>query len=117
MRINILVKKYSNYVVLLVTLLGYNDSVYSQCPTVANASQSFCDKQLPTIASLEATDEGGGIKWYANATGGTALSSSASLTNGEDYFADNSTGACGTRQSVVVTIYSAPIGFIFQLKF
>jgi mucin-2 len=114
MRINTLVKKYSIYVVLLVTLLGYNDSLYSQCPTVTNAAQSFCDKQLPTIASLVATDEGGGIKWYANATGGTALSSATGLINGEDYFADDNTGACGARQSVVVTIYSTPIGFIFQ---
>jgi gliding motility-associated-like protein len=114
MRITTLVKNYFAYLVLLVSLFGNINSLYSQCPTIINATQSFCDIQSPTIASLEATDQGGGIKWYANATGGTALLSSASLTNGEDYFADDNTGACGTRQSVVVTIYSAPTGLNFQ---
>ena len=114
MRITTLVKNYFTYVVLLISLFGYNDSVYSQCPTVTNGTQSFCDTQSPTVASLVATDNGGGIKWYANATGGAALSSSTSLINGEDYFADDNTGACGTRQSVVVTIYSTPTGANFQ---
>ncbi|UPT69663.1 MAG: gliding motility-associated C-terminal domain-containing protein [Flavobacterium sp. JAD_PAG50586_2] len=34
--------------------------------------------------------------------------------DGEDYFADDNTGTCGTRQSVVVRIYSAPTGANFQ---
>ena len=114
MRITTLVKNYFVYVVLLVFLFGNNNSLYSQCPTVTNATQSFCDIQSPTIASLVATNNGGGIRWYADAIGGPALLSSASLTNGEDYFADDNTGACGTRQSVVVTIYSAPTGLNFQ---
>ncbi|QBZ97734.1 gliding motility-associated C-terminal domain-containing protein [Flavobacterium sangjuense] len=114
MRITTLIKNYSVYVFLLLSLLGYNDSVYSQCPTVTNPTQSFCDTQSPTVASLVATDNGGGIRWYANATGGAPLSSSISLTNGEDYFADSIMGPCSTRQSVVVTVYSAPTGANFQ---
>ncbi|MES2411823.1 MAG: hypothetical protein V4535_10310, partial [Bacteroidota bacterium] len=115
MGITTLVKNYSIYIILLATLLGYNNSVYSQCPTVTNATQSFCDTQSPTIASLVATDNGDGIRWYANATGGAPLSSTTSLTNGADYFADTATGPpCGTRQSVVVTVYSAPTGANFQ---
>jgi hypothetical protein len=35
------------------------------------------------------------VAWYATATSTTALNSSAPLQNGEDYFADDSTGACG----------------------
>ena len=114
MRITTLVKNYFAYVVLLVSLFGNNNSLYSQCPTVTNAAQSFCDIQSPTIASLVAINNGGGIRWYADAIGGPALLSSASLTNGEDYFADDNTGACGPRQSVVVTIYSTPTGLNFQ---
>uniref|UniRef100_UPI00286A3858 Ig-like domain-containing protein n=1 Tax=Flavobacterium sp. TaxID=239 RepID=UPI00286A3858 len=114
MRITTLVKNYSVYVFLLLSLLWCNDSVYSQCPTVTNATQSFCDTQSPTVASLVATDNGGGIRWYANATGGSPLASSTSLINGEDYFADSITGPCSTRQSVVVTVYSAPTGANFQ---
>jgi hypothetical protein len=91
----------------LLTLLGQNSLVYSQCPTVTNVNQSFCDTQSPTIASLQAVDNGGGIRWYATATSTTALSASAVLVNGEDYFADDNTGSCGVRQSVTVTIYSA----------
>lgn len=34
-------QKYSFYCVLLLTLLGQNSLVYSQCPTVTNANQSF----------------------------------------------------------------------------
>ena len=114
MRITTLVKNYLSYFVLLLSLLCYNNAVYSQCPTVTNANQSFCDIQSPTIASLVATDNGGGIKWYANSSGGSALSNSTSLTNGEDYFVDDNTGNCGVRQSVIVTIYSAPTGANFQ---
>ena len=114
MRITTLAKKYSFYCVLLLTLLGQNSLVYSQCPTVTNVNQSFCDTQSPTIASLQAVDNGGGIRWYATATSTTALSSSAVLVNGEDYFADDNTGSCGVRQSVTVTVYSAPTGANFQ---
>ncbi|WP_264520680.1 gliding motility-associated C-terminal domain-containing protein [Flavobacterium sp. N1994] len=114
MRITTLVKNYFFYFLLLLCLFGHNNTVYSQCPTVTNANQSFCDTQSPTIASLVATDNGGGVKWYATATSTTALSSSTSLINGEDYFADDNTGTCGTRQSVIVKVYSAPTGPNFQ---
>jgi hypothetical protein len=114
MRITTLVKNYFSYFVLLLSLFGYNTASYSQCPTVTNSNQSFCDTQSPTIASLVATNNGGGIRWYANSTGGTALSSSTSLANGEDYFADDNIGSCGTRQGVIVTVYSAPTGANFQ---
>ena len=114
MRITTLVKNYFIYFVLLLCLFGYNNTVYSQCPTVTNSAQSFCDSQSPTVANLVATDNGGGIKWYATSNSTTALSNSTVLINGEDYFADDNTGTCGSRHSVVVTIYSAPTGLNFQ---
>ncbi|WP_295338745.1 gliding motility-associated C-terminal domain-containing protein [Flavobacterium sp.] len=114
MRITTLAKKYFFNCVLLLTLFGQNSLLYSQCPTITNANQSFCDIQSPTIASLQAVDNGGGVRWYATATSTTALSSSTVLVNGEDYFADDNSGSCGVRQSVTVTIYSAPTGANFQ---
>ncbi|MBK9224325.1 MAG: hypothetical protein IPO23_06195 [Flavobacterium sp.] len=80
----------------------------AQCPTVINPNQTFCDIQSPTVANLVANNSGGVVRWYANATGGTALSNSSGLINNEDYFADDNSGSCGTRQKVVVTINSTP---------
>jgi len=114
MRIITLVEKYLFYVFLFLCLLIDINQVYSQCPTVTNPTQSFCDSQSPTIASLSATDNGGGVKWYATSNSNTPLSNSTVLVNGEDYFADDNTGTCGTRPSVIVTIYSAPTGLNFQ---
>ena len=114
MRITTLIRKNIFLFYLLLCFVASIQCVYSQCPTVSNAAQSFCDTQTPTIASLQATDNGGGIKWYDTATSTTALSSSLSLQNGQDYFADDNTGTCGVRQSVVVTIYTAPTGANFQ---
>jgi len=82
---------------------------YAQCPTVSNQTQSFCDNPYPTIASLVATNNGGGIVWYDTATSTTALSNSIALIDGEDYFADDNTGSCGVRQRVVVSVVSAPV--------
>ncbi|WP_333876570.1 Ig-like domain-containing protein, partial [Flavobacterium sp.] len=114
MRITTLTKNYFFYCVLVFSLLMFNSVAYSQCPTVTNPNQSFCDTQSPTVASLQAVNNGGGIKWYATATSNTQLNSSTVLVNGEDYFADDNTGNCGVRQSVTVTIYSAPTGANFQ---
>ena len=114
MRITTLVKNYFSYFIILLCFFGYDNVAYSQCPTIINSNQSFCDTQTPTIASLVATDNGGGIKWYATASSTTALTNATVLVNGEDYFADDNTGACGVRQSVIVTVYSTPTGANFQ---
>src|SRR5690606_30068885 len=86
----------------------------SQCPTVSQSNQSFCDLQAPTVADLVATNTGGGVRWYATATSTTPLASTIGLVNNEDYFVDSTAGTCGTRPSVTVTIYSAPTGLSFQ---
>lgn len=97
----------------IATFLLGTASVLAQCPTVADNTQSFCDLESPTISSLVATNNGGGVVWYANATGGAALSGATGLVSGEDYWAD-STAGCGARVQVTVTIYSAPTGLSFQ---
>ncbi|HEY0045979.1 MAG TPA: gliding motility-associated C-terminal domain-containing protein [Flavobacterium sp.] len=101
---------------ILILCLIFFGSIYNsnaQCPTVADPTQSFCDLQSPTVASLSATNNGGGLAWFATATSTTPLNLGTALVNGEDYFADNSSGNCGSRQSVVVTIFGPPSGSPF----
>ena len=81
-------------------------------------AQTFCSGNSPTIASLAVT--GTGIKWYATATGGTALSSTTALANGRHYYASQTNGACEstTRLNVTATVVTSPsppsIGAITQ---
>jgi mucin-2 len=86
----------------------------AQCPTVTNTSQSYCDLEAPTVANLAATPNGNGVAWYATAVSTTALTSTTGLVDGEDYFADDLSGTCGTRTRVVVTIYGKPFAQSFQ---
>ncbi|MCK7589647.1 gliding motility-associated C-terminal domain-containing protein [Subsaxibacter sp. CAU 1640] len=109
-------RQYSLKILILTSLmcvLGFV-SAFSQCPTVINPTQSFCDVQAPTISNLTAIDNGGGIRWYATATSTSALSPATGLINGEDYYADDNSGTCGARQRVEVLIYGAPTGLNFQ---
>ena len=99
---------------LTAFLLLIGNLMFAQCPTVTNLNQSFCDIQSPTVANLQAINNGGGIAWFATDISTTPLPIGTGLINGEDYFADNSTGNCGTRIRVVVTVYSAPTGQNFQ---
>lgn len=112
MRIITLISKNIAFLFFCLAIFAGMD-VRAQCPTVANAAQSFCDINSPTVANLVAFNNGGGVVWYANATGGSPLSNATGLVNGEDYFADSVAG-CGSRQLVTVTIYSAPTGLNFQ---
>ena len=114
MRIHTPNKTLHHFFIFFFLLIITPEILYSQCPTVSNLTQSFCDSQTPKISNLQATDTGGGIRWYANAIGGIALSGTTNLVNGEDYFADSIAGNCAVRSSVTVTIYSAPTGSNFQ---
>jgi len=74
----------------------------------ANASQEFCD--TATVADLVAT--GTAILWYDTATGGTPLTGTTALINGEDYFASQTDAITGCESSlriaVITTIYQSP---------
>lgn len=107
------VKKIYFLVTCLCVFVGATP-VWAQCPTVAGPSQTFCDTQAPTVSSLVATNNGGGVVWYATATSTTPLNSSDGLVNGEDYFVDSTVNSCSPRPSVVVTIYGPPTGLNFQ---
>ncbi|KDN56606.1 Ig-like domain-containing protein [Flavobacterium seoulense] len=80
-------------------------------PVVTTASaQSFCGSA--TVANLTGTASSGSvIDWYANSSGGTALTSGTALSS-TTYYAQsrNTTTGCvsSTRTSVVVTINTVP---------
>ena len=97
-----------------ISIISGLTSVRAQCPTVTNNLQSLCDVQSVLVGDLEAIDNGGGIVWYDSPTSTTPLSNSESLISGEDYYADDNTGSCGTRARVDVVIYKAPMGDPFQ---
>jgi gliding motility-associated-like protein len=108
-------KSYNNLLAWGLFLTSFIlSSLHAQCPTISNNAQSFCDIQDLTIGNLEAIDNGGGIFWYESLTSTTPLLDSEVLINGEDYYADDSSGNCGPRQSVVVTIIGPPSGQPFQ---
>jgi len=79
----------------------------SATPT-GSATQGFCGSS--TVANLAAT--GTAIKWYTAATGGTALSSSTALVNGNIYYASQTVSGCESpvRLAVTVSIGTGSIG-------
>ncbi len=84
----------------------------------ANAAQSFCTIDNPTVADLT-TLTGTNIQWYDAAVNGNLLPSGTTLVNGTSYFASQTEGSCESalRVEVVVNISnpSAPAGNPSQL--
>jgi len=78
-------------------------------PTVANATQTFCNSA--TVTELAAT--GTTIQWYAAATGGTALTAATALVNGSTYYASQTVNGCQsllrTAVAVVINVTPAPV--------
>ena len=69
-------------------------------------TQTFCSGT--TVVSLVAT--GTVIKWYAAATGGTALATTTALVNGTHYYASQTVSTCEsvTRLNVTATVNALP---------
>ncbi len=66
--------------------------------------QAYCGSA--TIGELQAN--GTALKWYADATGGTSLAGTASVTTGT-YYVSQTVGTCeSTRTSVIITINEIP---------
>ncbi len=106
--------------VVIVRVFGYNGSQGNynisayDCPSsitapIGDAAQSFCNGA--TVADLVAT--GTDIKWYASATGGSALLGTDVLVDGQVYHASQ-TLACESfarlAVTVAITTTAAPIG-------
>jgi hypothetical protein len=83
------------------TALAVNINVVA-APAIANSAQTFCN--AGTVADL--MPNGASIKWYAAATGGTALASTVALVNGTTYYASQTVNGCEglVRGSVTATI-------------
>ncbi|HEU4791531.1 MAG TPA: hypothetical protein VFS71_17720, partial [Flavobacterium sp.] len=82
-------------------------TINSQSKPSGSAIQTFCESQNAKVGDLLAI--GTGIKWYADAVGGTPLSSADALIDAEDYYASQTatTGLlCESfdRLKVIVTI-------------
>lgn len=79
-----------------------------------SSSQSICSGSAPTIASLSAT--GTAIQWYSASAGGTPLTTSTTLVNGNHYYATQTVDGCESpsRLDVTVTIPAAPAGTATQ---
>ena len=105
---------YTKFILVALCVMGATMNTFAQCPTITNVTQTFCDTEVPVVANLLATDNGGGIKWYATATSTTPLSNTLGLVNDTSYFVDDNTGTCGSRQSVYVSIYGPPMASNFQ---
>ena len=109
-----ILKKTKTLFILVLMFFSGVFSVNAQCPSIASTNQSFCDIQPPTIADLQAIDNGSGFSWYDTATSTEILPLGTGLANGEDYYLDNAAGNCGTRIKVTVSLYTAPLGPNFQ---
>jgi len=99
---------FSKRVTLLFTffiLTFYNS--FSQCTNpipVGNTAPTFCAIDNSAIDNLNVS--GGTIVWFDSLIGGNQYSSSATLTNGYSYFAEDIDGGnCSPRLEVVVSIY------------
>lgn len=99
---------------IILMLFIYTPFLWAQCPTILNNNQIFCDSDLATVASLQAQDNGGGVVWYSAPNSITPLGNFQPLINGSTYYVDDNVSGCVVRQSVTVTILSAPIGPNFQ---
>jgi gliding motility-associated-like protein len=78
--------------------------------TAADVTQDFCAADTPTLADIAVNETN--IRWYAAATGGTALPNTTPLVSGTTYYAvqfdpvNNCESA--TRLAITVTIGNAP---------
>lgn len=88
-------------------------NVHSQCPTLNTSPppMPICDASGFTFTDLNAyaLDEGNGIRWYNVSSGGTPINVNQLVSEGT-YYADDNSGTCGTRVSVVVDFQVNPTG-------
>jgi uncharacterized delta-60 repeat protein len=75
-----------------------------------SSSQSFCNGA--TIANLIAN--GSNIQWYSIASGGTALSASALLTNGATYYATQTVSGCTSSSRLAVNRFYFKFNCLFR---
>ncbi|WP_162097940.1 Ig-like domain-containing protein, partial [Pedobacter agri] len=106
-----------NYVNTATTSSATNDAISVDNTSSAqpaplaptgNASQTFCEIADAKVSNLVAS--GNSIKWYAAASGGTALAGTVALVNGSKYYATQTIAGAESvnRFEVTVTITATP---------
>ena len=94
------------YYCLFAAMLFTTSIVKAQCPTVPNSFLSFCDLESPTVSSLIATNNGGGVSWYLSPVSTTPLAPTVGLINNQTYYAD--TNPPSLLSVVLVTKFTVP---------
>ena len=107
-------KKIYYFPLLFLMLVGGIFHSYSQCPSVTEPLQSFCNISAPLVLDLVANDNGGGVRWYDSASSIIPLPNNTPLINGSTYYAGDTTGVCVARENVTVSIIGPPFGLNFQ---
>ncbi|MDD7885589.1 gliding motility-associated C-terminal domain-containing protein [Flavivirga sp. 57AJ16] len=100
----------------MLLLLCTSLSVFAQCPTIADPNPPpICDASEFTFNDLNAyaTDGGNGIVWYNALTGGAPFDPNEWVVEGT-YYADDNSGTCGARESIVVDFTVDPTGLNFD---
>ncbi|WP_411831088.1 gliding motility-associated C-terminal domain-containing protein [Mariniflexile sp. AS56] len=108
---NYLSRKVIKMTSILLMFLWASISCFAQCPTIADPNPPpICDAAKFTFNNLNAyASSTSGIAWYANSTGGSAFNPNQLVKEGT-YYADNSSGTCGARESIVVDFQVNPSG-------
>src|SRR5690554_4907148 len=107
-------KKIYYFPLLFLMLVGGIFHSYSQCPSVTEPLQSFCNISAPLVLDLVANDNGGGVRWYDSASSTIPLPNNTPLINGSTYYAGDTSGVCTVRDTVTVSIIGPPFGLNFQ---
>jgi large repetitive protein len=107
MKTNYLFRYVKFFTIYSMVFLWSAFKVNAQCPTVTNASPpAICDASGYNFTDLTtdfAVNNGGGVAWYTQPSGGTRLNASQLVASGVTYYADNSAGNCGSRSPITVT--------------
>ncbi|WP_163409754.1 virginiamycin B lyase family protein [Flavobacterium ajazii] len=85
----------------ILIFISFQTNFWCQCGTIgptANEQQIYTSSA--TIANLTAT--GTNLKWYAAATGGTALATTTSLTNNLTYYVSQTVSGCESARTPVL---------------
>ncbi|WP_449528481.1 Ig-like domain-containing protein, partial [Flavobacterium beibuense] len=93
--------------VRLSVTVNVNDAA---TPTTTNATQDFCQVDMPTIADIQVNEAG--VTWYDTATGDNMLAATTALTDGSVYYASLTDAVSGcessVRLAVTVNVNDAP---------
>lgn len=68
----------------------------------ANATQSFCTSQNPTLNSISVI--GTNLKWFDNSTLGNILPNTTPLQDGQTYYASQTISGCESQARLAITV-------------